>query len=427
MLGHMTNTLLFDGDVAVAGGGMAGLTLALALHKAGVSVCVIDAQPLDALNAPAYDGRASALAYTSWRMLKAIGAAEHLAGRVQPIEDILIVDGRPYDGLKPGGPGREQLHFDRREISPGDDGEALGYMAENRWTRVALASAAEAAGLPVIAPQRITGMDEGKPGRAALTLESGDRVEARLVVACDGKFSRLREQAGIRTWGRDYAQKGLVLSVAHDKPHDGVAYEFFMPGGPFAILPLPGNRSSLVWTERSKVADALVAMDEAGFQDALEARFGDFLGEVRPDSPKWTYPLGLKAAETFVGHRLALVGDAARAIHPIAGQGFNLGVRDAAVLAETIVEAKRAGLDPGAPSSLAPYERWRKTDSAALSVGTDFFNTLFSNDHASIRFARGLGLGLVDQIPAARRFFMRTAGGESGDLPALLRGESLSL
>ena len=427
MLTIMADKLLFDGDVAVAGGGMAGLTLALALHKAGVSVCVIDAQPLEALNAPAYDGRASALAYTSWRMLKAIGAADHLREHVQPIEDILVVDGRPYDGLKPGGPGREQLHFDRREISPDDDGEALGYMAENRWTRVALASAAEACGLQVIAPERITGMTDGKAGRAALTLESGARVEARLIVACDGKFSRLREQAGIRTWGRDYGQKGLVLTVAHEKPHGGVAYEFFMPAGPFAILPLPGNRSSLVWTERSAAADALVAMDEAGFQDALEARFGDFLGAVRPDSPKWSYPLGLKSAETFIGPRLALVGDAARAIHPIAGQGFNLGVRDAAVLAETIVEAKRAGLDPGSPSSLAPYERWRKTDSAALSVGTDFFNTLFSNDHASIRLARGLGLGLVDRIPAARRFFMRTAGGETGDLPALLRGETLSL
>jgi 2-octaprenyl-6-methoxyphenol hydroxylase len=427
MLSTMANELLFDGDVAIVGGGLSGLTLALALHTAGVSVCVIDAVALDAHNTPEFDGRASALAYTSWRMMKSIGAAQHMGEHVQPIEDILVVDGRPYDGLKPGGPGREQLHFDRREISPDDTGEALGYMAENRWTRVALAKAAQAAGLPVIAPERVTAMDADRPGKARLDLESGARIEARLVVASDGKFSRLREQAGIRTWGRDYAQKGLVLTVAHEKPHNGVAYEFFMPSGPFAILPLPGNRSSLVWTEKSLAADALKAMDETGFQEALEARFGDFLGAVRPDSPKWTYPLGLKAAETFIAPRLALLGDAARSIHPIAGQGFNLGVRDAAVLAETIVEAKRAGLDPGAAPSLQPYERWRKTDSAALSIGTDFFNTLFSNDHASIRMARGLGMGLVDRIPVARRFFMRTAGGESGDLPALLRGESLSL
>lgn len=401
------------------------MTLALALHKAGVSVCVVDALALDARTEPAFDGRASALSFSSYRMLDVVGAAEHLNGDVQRIEDILVVDGRPYDGLKPGGPGRDQLHFDRREISPDPDGEPLGWMAENRHTRIALAKACEAAALPTLAPERIIRMEDGAPGRAALVTESGARVEAQLIVACDGKFSRLRDQAGIRTMGREYGQKGLVLTVAHELSHEGVAYEFFMPGGPFAILPLPGNRSSLVWTEKSAAADALKAMDEEGFQEALEARFGDFLGAVKPDSPRWTYPLGLKMAETFIADRLALVGDAARSIHPIAGQGFNLGVRDAAVLAETIVEAKRAGLDIGARASLQPYERWRKTDTAALSLGTDLFNTLFSNDHSLIRLGRGLGMSAVDRIPAARRFFMRTAGGATGDLPALLRGEAL--
>ena len=427
MLGAMTDKSLFDGDVAIAGGGLAGLTLALALHKAGLEVCLIDALPLDARTAPEFDGRASALAYTSWRVLNALGVSARMGEHVQRIEDIMVVDGRPYDGLKRGGPGAGGLHFDRREISPDPDGEALGYMAENRWTRVALAAEAEAAGLKVLAPERVSGPCAARPGRAGLELEGGGRVEAQLVVACDGKNSRLRDAAGIRTWGRAYAQKGLVLTVAHEKPHGGVAYEFFMPGGPFAILPLPGNRSSLVWTERSAAADALKNMDEAGFQEALDARFGDFLGAVRADSPKWTYPLGLRAAERYTAPRLALVGDAARSIHPIAGQGFNLGVRDAAALAETLVGAKRAGLDLGALASLQPYERWRKTDSAALSIGTDFFNTLFSNDHASIRLARGAGMSLVDRIPAARRFFMRTAGGESGDLPMLLKGESLSV
>ncbi|MEQ8433211.1 MAG: UbiH/UbiF/VisC/COQ6 family ubiquinone biosynthesis hydroxylase [Oceanicaulis sp.] len=421
----MARTTIHTYDVAVAGGGLAGLTLAIALHKAGVSVCIIDALPLDARVAPAFDGRASALSYSSFRMLETVGAAEHLKGQVQRIEDILVVDGRPYDGLKPGGPGRDQLHFDRREISPDPDGEPLGWMAENRHTRIALAKTCDAAGVPVHAPERITRMEAGAPGRSALVTESGTRIETQLIVACDGKFSRLREQAGIRTTGREYAQKGLVLTVAHEKPHEGVAYEFFMPGGPFAILPLPGNRSSLVWTEKSAVADALKAMDDEGFQEALEARFGDFLGVVKPDSPRWTYPLGLKIAETFIGDRLALVGDSARSIHPIAGQGFNLGVRDAAALAEVVVEAKRAGLDIGARASLRPYERWRKTDTAALSLGTDLFNALFSNDHSLIRLGRGLGLSAVDKIPAARRFFMRTAGGATGDLPALLRGEAL--
>jgi 2-octaprenyl-6-methoxyphenol hydroxylase len=416
-----------DFDVAIVGGGLAGLTLGLALHKAGLNACVIDALGLDVQVLPEFDGRASALAYTSFRMLQTVGAADYLGDQVQRIEDILVVDGRPYDGLKAGGPGRDQLHFDRREISPDDEGEPLGWMAENRHTRHALAKAAEACGLPVIAPEKVVSSAPGRPGRKALQLESGKTIEAQLIIAGDGKFSRLREEAGIRTTGRLYGQSALVLTVEHEMPHEGVAYEYFMPSGPFAILPLPGNRSSLVWTERSAAADALKSMDDEGFQEALEARFGDFLGWVKPASARWTYPLGLKASETMIGDRLALLGDAARAIHPIAGQGFNLGVRDSAALAEVVVDAKRAGLDLGSPSVLRNYERWRKSDSAALALGTDMFTLLFSNDHSFIRQARGLGLGLVDKIPAARRFFMRTAGGETGDLPALLRGEALSL
>ncbi|MCC5994941.1 MAG: FAD-dependent monooxygenase [Oceanicaulis sp.] len=417
---------VFSGDVVVSGGGLAGLTLALALHRAGLSVAVVDALALDARTAPAFDGRASALAYTSWRMLEAVGAAAHLKPHAQRIEDILVADSRPLDGLKRGGPGPDQLHFDRREIHPEPDGEPLGWMAENRHTRLALARAAQEQGLTVFAPARVTGMqDVGAAAR--VTLEDGRTLEASLVAACDGKASPLREQAGIRTFGRRYGQDALVLTVEHERPHEGVAYEVFMPAGPFAILPLPGNRSSLVWTERARAARALEAMDEAGFQQALEARFGDFLGAVRPVSPRWRYPLGLEMAERFIAPRLALVGDAARAIHPIAGQGFNLGVRDAAALADVVVGARRAGLDIGAPTVLPGYDRWRRTDSAALALGTDAINALFANDHALIRTVRGLGLSMVDRMPAARRFFMRTAGGETGDLPTLLRGEALSL
>jgi 2-octaprenyl-6-methoxyphenol hydroxylase len=422
----MSDELLFSGDVIVSGGGLAGLTLALALHRAGVRTAVVDALPLETRLADAFDGRASALAYTSWRMLKSTGVAGHLEGHVQRIEDILVVDGRPDDGVRPGGPGAAELHFDRREIHPQDQGEPLGYMAENRHTRAALAKTAEAAELPVFAPRRAARMESSARG-AVLHLEDGARLEGAVVIACDGRNSMLREQAGIRATGREYGQKALVLTVEHERPHEGVAYEFFMPGGPFAILPLTGFRSSLVWTERSKAADALMVMDDEGFQEALDARFGDFLGAVTPVTPRWAYPLGLKIAERFVDDRLALVGDAARAIHPIAGQGFNLGVRDAAALAETLVEARRAGLDIGSPAALAPYERWRKTDSALLGIGTDVFNALFSNDHASIRAVRGLGLQITDAIPAARRFFMRAAGGETGDLPLLLKGGTLRL
>jgi len=425
MLAPMSNPV-FSGDVVVSGGGLAGLTLALALHRAGLSVALIDAMEMDARTTPAFDGRASALAYTSWRMLDAIGAAAHLEPHAQRIEDILVVDSRPMDGLKRGGPGPDQLHFDRREIHPEPEGEPLGWMAENRHARLALARAAEGAGLTMIAPARVTGMREAR-GRAIVTLADGRELNAATVAACDGKASPLREQAGIRSLGRGYGQSALVLTVEHERAHEGVAYEVFMPSGPFAILPLPGNRSSLVWTERTEAAEALHAMDEAGFQEALEVRFGDFLGAVRPVSQRWCYPLGLVLAERFTAPRLALVGDSARSIHPIAGQGFNLGVRDAAALAEVLIEAKRAGLDLGAAATLTRYDRWRRTDSAALVLGTHGVNALFSNDHSIVRSVRGLGLSLVDRVPAARRFFMRTAGGEIGDLPAFLRGEALSL
>lgn len=422
----MSERTLFSGDVVVSGGGLAGLTLALGLHRAGIRTAIVDAMPLDAQADPGFDGRASALAYTSWRALKEIGAAAHLTGQAQRIEDILVVDGRPTDGVRPGGPGIDQLHFDRREIHPCDEGEPLGYMVENRHSRIALAKAAAEAGLPVFAPHRSTGMEAG-PGKATLFLESGERLEASLIVACDGKASPLREQAGIRALGVRYDQSGVVLTVEHELPHEGVAYEFFMPAGPFAILPLTGNRSSLVWTESHEGATALKSMDDAGFQEALEARFGDFLGEVKPVSPRWAYPLGLVLAESFVSDRLALAGDAARTIHPIAGQGFNLGIRDAAALCDVVVDAVHAGLDPGSDAVLARYERWRKTDSAALALGTDGFNRLFSNDILPLRHARGLGLSLTNAIPGARRFFMRTAGGETGDLPRLLKGESFRL
>lgn len=415
-------------DVAVAGGGLAGLTLALALHKAGARTVLIDGEPLETRTAPSYDGRASALAYTSFRLLETLGAGARLreAAQVQRIEDILVVDGRPGDGVRRGGFGPFSLHFDRREIAPDDDGEPLGWMAENRHTRLALAAEIEASGLEVRAPVRAAGY-EALPGKAVLHLECGDAIEARLVAACDGRRSALREQAGIRSFGGWYGQTGIVLNVEHEAPHHGVAYECFMPAGPFAILPLPGNRASLVWTERDAAAKALLAADEARFQAALEARFGDFLGAVKPESPCFSYPLGLQVAERFTADRLALVGDAARGIHPIAGQGFNLGVRDAAALAEVVVEALSCGLDPGAAPALSRYDRWRRLDSTLLALGTDAFNRLFSNDISPLRAVRGLGLGLVDRIPAARRFFMREAGGETGDLPRLLQGEILSV
>lgn len=422
----MTDKTLFDGDAVIIGGGLAGLTLALGLEQAGLTVAVIDTLPLEDRLAPEYDGRASALAYTSWRMFEALGVADHLRPHTERIEHILVCDGRPYGGSRPGGPGPHTLHFDRQEISDGPDGEPLGWMAENRHTRHALVKVLKGRDrIMAIAPAKAAGY-EIFPDHGEVTLESGETLCGKLIIACDGKFSRTRAQAGVRSSGWNYGQKGVVATVRHEQPSKGVAYEYFLPGGPFAILPLPDNRASLVWTERDKVADALMASSDEVFQHELDNRFGDFLGKVEPVGPRFAYPLGLRYAERFCEERLAFVGDAARGIHPIAGQGFNLGIRDAAALAEVCGEAKRTGHDIGALTTLKRYEDWRKFDSATLAVGTDLFNRLFSNDIDPIRAVRGLGLSIVNKIPPARRFFMRQAGGETGDPPKLLKGEKLS-
>ena len=421
----MSKTPLFDGDVVIAGGGLAGLTLALAMDQAGLSVAVVDAIEFSDQLVPEFDGRASALSYTSWRMFEALGVAEHLREHVQRIEQILVCDGRPYGGTRPGGPGPHTLHFDRREIAPEADGEPLGWMAENRHTRQALVrTVQDRPGILPIAPARAAGF-ERRTGGIDLVLDDGRRLSGRLLVACDGRFSRLRELAGVRTIGWSYGQKGIVTTVEHEKPHEGVAYEYFMPGGPFAILPLTGNRSSLVWTERPAVADAIKASSDAVFQEELENRFGDFLGAVKPVGPRFVYPLYMRYAEQFCQDRLAFVGDSARGVHPLAGQGFNLGVRDAAALAEVCGEAKRVGLDIGALTTLRRYQSWRRFDSATLTLGMEVFNRLFSNDIEPLRQIRGLGLSLVDKIPPARRFFIRQAGGEAGDPPRLLQGRRL--
>ena len=423
----MTHETIFEGDVVIAGGGLAGLTLALAMEQAGLVVAVVDALPMDAQLAPTFDGRSSALAFTSWRLFEALGVAKHLKPHVERIEHIMVCDGRPYGGIKPGGPGPHSLHFDRTEISEGPDGEPLGWMAENRHSRFALIKTLqEKSNILSLAPVRADRYEKRSDG-IDLILEDGRKLSASLLVACDGKFSRVRKQAKIRTAGWNYGQKGVVATVQHEKPHNGVAYEYFLPSGPFAILPLTENRSSLVWTEPEAVADALKEMDEAGFQEELENRFGDFLGAVKPVGPRWAYPLGLKFSEQFCDERIAFVGDAARGIHPLAGQGFNLGIRDAAALAEVCGEAKRVGLDIGALTTLRNYESWRKFDSASLAAGTDIFNRLFSNDIEPIRTIRGLGLSLVNKIGPARRFFMRQAGGDVGDPPKLLRGERLDV
>jgi 2-octaprenyl-6-methoxyphenol hydroxylase len=412
-------------DIIVCGGGMVGLTLGLAAAQGGLTVAVVDtltsAQVLDAK----FDGRVSALAYASVRMLKALNVWPHLEAHAQPIHEILVTDGKPDAPASP-----LSLHFDSAEIGAA----TLGHIAENRHIRAAL-YAAMPQGLSLIAPASVTGITT-EAGRVVAKLSNGGQIAASLAVAADGRDSRLRAAQGIGVIGWSYPQTGIVATVAHEKPHNGVAYEHFLPSGPFAILPMTPassseavghektDRSSLVWTERAEKAPAMLALDDDEFDAEVARRFGPHLGATKVLGGRWSYPLSFHLARDYVRPRFALAGDCAHGIHPIAGQGLNLGLKDAAALAETLLDAARLGRDIGAFDTLKRYERWRRFDSVALAASTDALNRLFSNDIAPLRHLRDLGLGIVDAIGPARRFFMRHAGGDIGKLPRLLKGEA---
>ncbi|HEX8568489.1 MAG TPA: UbiH/UbiF/VisC/COQ6 family ubiquinone biosynthesis hydroxylase [Caulobacteraceae bacterium] len=410
-------------DVIVAGAGMAGGTAALALASGGLKVALIDALPVETRLAPAFDGRASAIAYSSFRMLKAIGVGARLEPVSCRIEQILVTDGRS-PGAASGGTTPFHLRFAAEEIAARSEGEPLGYMVENRWIRASLAEAIAGSDIEVLAPARVETV-EADARFARVRLADGRSVEAPLLVGAEGKNSVVREAAGIGVVGWSYGQSGVVATVKHGEPHGGVAHEYFLPGGPFAILPLTENRASLVWTEPNRRAEALRGASEAAFEAHLRRRFGDFLGEVSAEGPRFVYPLALQLAEGWTAPRMTLLGDAAHSIHPIAGQGLNLGLKDAAALAEVVVEAARLGEDIGSLAVLDRYARWRRFDTFALAASTDVFTRLFSNDNPVVRAARGLGMSVVNQIGPARRFFMQEAGGAVGDMPRLLRGEAL--
>lgn len=402
-------------DVIIGGGGLVGLPLGLALAQGGLNVVVADGAPPAQVLEPRFDGRVSALAFASVRMLTALGVWETLAPDAQPINEILVTDA----GLgKPASP--FSLHFDAEEIGA----NALGHIAENRHIRAALYRAVEKTpNLELIAPAAVTSITVEGP-RAVARLANGDEISASLAVAADGRESPLREEMGIGKIGWSYPQTGIVATVEHEKPHNGVAYEHFLPSGPFAILPLTGNRSSLVWTERRTRAPGLLALDEAGFHAELARRFGAHLGTIRCAGPRWSYPLSFHLARDYVRPRFALAGDAAHGIHPIAGQGLNLGLKDVAALAEVLLDAGRLGQDIGALDVLKRYQRWRRFDSVLMGLTMDAMNRLFSNDILPLRHLRDLGMGVVDAIGPARRFFMRNAGGDIGKLPRLLKGEA---
>ncbi|KQV62311.1 MULTISPECIES: UbiH/UbiF/VisC/COQ6 family ubiquinone biosynthesis hydroxylase [unclassified Caulobacter] len=412
-----------DADVIIAGAGMAGSTLALALASGGLRPLLVDPQPFEAQLAPTFDGRSSAIAYSSFRQWRAIGAGEALAPHAQRIEQILVTDGRT-PGAAARRPSPAFLRFDSSEISGRIEGEPLGYLIENRRIRQALAQAVTEQRIPVIAPMAAKNL-EVAPDGARLTLADGRVLSAPLAVSAEGRGSVLRRAAGIGEIGWGYGQSGVVATVRMEKPHEGVAHEYFLPSGPFAILPLTDNRASLVWTESTARGEALRKASPEAFHAHLMRRFGDFLGGVTIEGPTFVYPLSLSLAERMVAPRLALIGDAAHGVHPIAGQGLNLGLKDAAALAEVLVEALRCGEDIGSEVVLERYARWRRFDTVTNALAFDAFVRIFSNDNPLLRVARGAGLAVVNRIAPARRFFMHEAGGGVGDLPKLLRGVAL--
>ena len=420
----MTRTEPFgDIDVIIAGAGMAGATLALALHHGGLKPLLIDPQPFDAQVAPTFDGRSSAIAFSAFRQWKVLGVADALGPHAQRIAQILVTDGKAPGAASPG-PLPAFLRFEAAEIGDSTAHEPLGYMIENRQTRAALAKAVTAAGIPVLAPARVASVDFGAAA-ATVWLEDGRGFSAPLVVGAEGRASVVRQAAGIGEIGWPYKQSGVVATVKLEKPHHGVAHEYFLPGGPFAILPLTDNRASLVWTESTAKAQALKDAGDDAFHAHLARRFGAFLGGVERVGPTFVYPLSLQLAQRMTAPRAALLGDSAHGIHPIAGQGLNLGLKDAAALAEVLVEATRIGEDIGSSAVLERYAQWRRVDTVAILASSDLFVRMFANDNPLLRLARGAGMSVVNRIGPARRFFMHEAGGATGDLPRLLRGESL--
>lgn len=401
-------------DVLVAGAGYVGLATAVSIKQArpNLRIAIVDAAPAEVWRK---DGRASAIAAAACRMLERLECWDEIVPEAQAITDMIITDSKSADPVRP-----VFLTFDG-EVGAG---EPFAHMIENKVLNGALRRRAAELGVDIIEGVAVQTFEAGVAG-TKVHLADGVGIDTRLLIAADGVNSKLRDMAGIKTVRWEYGQSGIVCTVAHERPHGGRAEEHFLPAGPFAILPLKGNRSSIVWTERSEDAQKLVSGDPFVFEIELEQRFGLKLGEIRVEDKPRAWPLGLTLARAFIAPRFALAGDAAHGIHPIAGQGLNLGFKDAAALAETIVEADRLGEDIGAFDVLERYEQWRRFDTVRMGVTTDVLNRLFSNDIAPIRAIRDIGLGLVDRVPRLKDYFIRQASGLTGETPRLLKGEAI--
>jgi 2-octaprenyl-6-methoxyphenol hydroxylase len=401
-------------DLVIGGAGFAGLALAIALRQAlGERFAVTVADPALA-HLKSRDPRASAIAASARRLFEAIEVWNAVADEAQPILDMVVTDSKLEHAVRP-----TFLTFGG-EV---EEGEPFAHMIENRLLVDALVEKAQALGVD-LRGTAVAGFTQA-PNAIDVELADGQAIPARLLAGADGARSHIREQAGIATHGWDYDQAAIVCTVAHERDHNGRAEEHFLPAGPFAILPLTGKRSSIVWTETAREAERIVALGDDEFHAELEKRFGLHLGELRVVGARRAFPLGLFTARSFIGERLALIGDAAHIIHPIAGQGLNMGLRDVAALAEAVADAARLGLDIGAGEVLERYQRWRRFDTMTMGAATDGLNRLFSNNSDALRLARDVGLGLVERMPALKQMFIREAAGFTGEVPKLLRGEAL--
>lgn len=403
-------------DILIVGGGLNGPALALALAQTGHSVTVIDSLAQKVRKNAAFDGRAYALALASQRLLDTVGVWDKVSDHAQPMLEIKVTDGHAGAGPSPF-----FMHFDHAEIEEGP----MGFMVEDRHLRRAFLDAmADETRITQINGRTVVAQEADATG-VTVKLDDGATVTGGLLVGCDGRRSGTAARAGIKRTGWDYGQTALVCAIEHDLPHHGIAHQFFMPPGPLAILPLTSNRSSIVWSERSEAAERINALSEADYMQVLRPRFGDFLGDIRLQGDRFTYPLNLTIANSFIGDRMALVGDAAHGMHPIAGQGLNAGLRDVGALAEVLTLAGRRGEDIGSVLVLERYQEWRRFDTASLAMATDVFNKLFSNDNPLLRAGRDIGMGIVGSLPGLRRGFVREAAGLTGDLPKLLQGRAI--
>ena len=403
--------MTIDSDIIIVGGGLNGSLMAIAAAKLGFSSIVLDTKENDTSRKNHFDGRSYALALSSVRLLKNIGVFEDIRDDSQPILDIKILDGKLVQG-----PSQFSLHFDNNEIHDGP----MGQMVEDRFIRNALFTKIyESDQIDYKFASEVMEHKQEK-GYISVTLSNGKKLNTRLVVGADGKDSELARRAGIRKSGWKYNQTALVCAIEHEIEHNGLAWQYFLPSGPLAILPMKGKRSSVVWTEQNMHAKTVNSCDKIKYTKILEARLGNFLGKFKIIGDRHSYPLELKIADRFVDERLALVGDAAHSIHPIAGQGLNAGFKDIAVLAEVIQDAFFRGEDFGSLGVLKRYEEWRRFDSIQLAYSTDLFNKLFSNENEALRLVRNIGIKILDSIPIAKQKIIKEAAGVTGELPRLM-------